>query len=135
MDSLERALYAVLTVTPGVDRQTVQNAIEAYTYFFEHLSFASVVGAISDFGYADGALNITANIAASPLYISLTPSRINAAHAGRCGQPHRHGRAGQRLRRRAGSCAAGRQLPQPRRFPRPVPELVSPGSACAAVRP
>ena len=76
MDSLERALYAVLTVTPGVDRQTVQNAIEAYTYFFEHLSFASVVGAISDFGYADGALNITANIAASPLYISLTPSRI-----------------------------------------------------------
>ena len=76
MDSLERALYAVLTVTPGVDRQTVQNAIEAYTYFFEHLSFASVVGAISDFGYADGALNITANIAASPLHISLTPSRI-----------------------------------------------------------
>ena len=66
----------MLTVTPGVDRQAVQNAIEAYTYFFEHLSFASVVGAISDFGYADGALNITANIAASPLYISLTPSRI-----------------------------------------------------------
>ena len=76
MNSLERALYAVLTITPGVDRQTVQNAIEAYTYFFEHLSFASVVGAISEFGYADGALNITANIAASPLYISLTPSRI-----------------------------------------------------------
>ena len=76
MGSLEQALYAVLTITPGIDRQTVQNAIEAYTYFFEHLSFASVVGAISEFGYADGALNITANIAASPLYISLTPSRI-----------------------------------------------------------
>ena len=76
MGSLEQALYAVLTVTPGIDRQTVQNTIEAYTYFFEHLSFASVVGAISEFGYADGALNITANIAASPLYISLTPSRI-----------------------------------------------------------
>ena len=76
MTSLERALYAVLTITPGVDRQTVQNAIEAYTYFFEHLSFANVVGAISAFGYADGALNITANIAASPLYISLTPSQI-----------------------------------------------------------
>ena len=76
MNSLERALYAVLTITPGVDRQTVQNAIEAYTYFFEHLSFANVVGAISAFGYADGALNITANIAASPLYISLTPSQI-----------------------------------------------------------
>ena len=76
MDSLEQALYAVLTVMQGIDRQTVQNAIEAYTYFFEHLSFASVVGAISEFGYADGALNITANIAASPLYISLTPSRV-----------------------------------------------------------
>lgn len=76
MNSLERALYAVLTITPGVDRQTVQNAIEAYTYFFEHLSFANVVGAITAFGYTDGALNITANIAASPLYISLTPSQI-----------------------------------------------------------
>lgn len=76
MGSLEQALYAVLTITPGIDRQTVQNAIEAYTYFFEHLSFASVVGAISEFGYADGALNITANIAASPLYISLTPSQV-----------------------------------------------------------
>lgn len=76
MNSLERALYAVLTITPGIDRQTVQNTIEAYTYFFEHLSFANVVGAISAFGYADGALNITANIAASPLYISLTPSQI-----------------------------------------------------------
>ena len=76
MGSLEQALYAVLTITPGIDRQAVQNAIEAYTYFFEHLSFASVVGAISEFGYADGALNITANIAASPLYISLTPSQI-----------------------------------------------------------
>ena len=76
MGSLEQALYAVLTVTPGIDRQTVQNTIEAYTYFFEHLSFASVVGAISEFSYADGVLNITANIAASPLYISLTPSQI-----------------------------------------------------------
>ena len=38
MGSLEQALYAVLTITPGIDRQTVQNAIEAYTYFFEHLS-------------------------------------------------------------------------------------------------
>lgn len=61
----------------GVDRQTVQNAIEAYTYFFEHLVVRERWSArISDFGYADGALNITANIAASPLYISLTPSRI-----------------------------------------------------------
>ena len=29
MNSLERALYAVLTITPGIDRQTVQNTIEA----------------------------------------------------------------------------------------------------------
>ena len=29
-----------------------------------------------EFGYADGALNITANIAASPLYLSLTPSQV-----------------------------------------------------------
>ena len=54
----------------------MQNTIEAYNYCFEHLSFANVVAAISAFAYADGSLNITANIAASPLYISLTPSQI-----------------------------------------------------------
>ena len=38
----------------------------------------------------------------------------HAAHAGRFGHPRRHGHAGQRLRLRAGSDAAGRQLPQSR---------------------
>lgn len=102
MGSLEQALYAVLTVTPGIDRQTVQNTIEAYTYFFEHLSFASVVGAISEFGYADrGAEHHGEHCGVAALYLAHAEPD-HAAHAGRFGQPRRHGHAGQRLRRRAG---------------------------------
>ena len=85
-----------------------RNAIEAYTYFFR----APVVPvvAISEFGYADGALNIMANIAASLLYISLTPSQITLRTQVDSASPRRHGHAGQRLRRRTGSDPAGRQL-------------------------
>ena len=76
VDNLKPALYAVLTFVPGVDRQTVEDTVNAYEYFFEHLSFAEVVGAISSFRYESGQLLITANIAADPLYLALTPNVI-----------------------------------------------------------
>lgn len=75
-DHLKQALYAVLNYVPGIDRQTVEDTVEAYEYFFEHLSFAEIVGAISSFRYASGALQITANIASSPLELTLTPEHV-----------------------------------------------------------
>lgn len=76
VDHLRPALHTVLAFVPGIDRQTVEDTISAYEYFFEHLSFAEVVGAISSFRYESGQLLITANIAAEPLYLALTPQQI-----------------------------------------------------------
>ena len=75
-DNLRQTLYTVLAFVPGIDRQTVEDTIDAYEYFFEHLSFAEIVGAISSFRYESGQLLITANIAAEPLYLALTPEHI-----------------------------------------------------------
>lgn len=75
-DNLAQALHTVLAFVPGIDRQTVEDTVHAYTYFFEHLSLAEVVGAISSFRYESGQLRITANIAAEPLYLVLTPQQI-----------------------------------------------------------
>lgn len=75
-DNLKQALHTVLAFVPGIDRQTVEDAVSAYTYFFEHLSFAELVGAISSFQYQSGQLLITANVAAAPLYLTLTPNQI-----------------------------------------------------------
>lgn len=76
VDNLKQALHTVLAFVPGIDRQTVEDTVNAYTYFFEHLSFAEIVGAISSFRYESGQLLITANIAAEPLYLALTPQQI-----------------------------------------------------------
>lgn len=76
VDKLQQALHTVLAFVPGIDRQTVEDTISAYTYFFDHLSLAEIVGAISSFRYESGQLLITANIAAEPLYLTLTPSQI-----------------------------------------------------------
>lgn len=76
VDHLQQALYTVLAFVPGVDRQTVMDTVNAYTYFFEHLSFAEIIGAISSFRYESGQLRITANIAAAPLYLALAPQQI-----------------------------------------------------------
>lgn len=76
VDNLKQALHTVLAFVPGIDRQTVEDTVNAYTYFFEHLSFAEIIGAISSFRYESGQLLITANIAAEPLYLALTPQLI-----------------------------------------------------------
>lgn len=75
-DNLQKALHTVLAFVPGIDRQTVEDTIDAYEYFFGHLSFAEIVGAISSFRYESGQLLITANIAAEPLHLALTPEHI-----------------------------------------------------------
>ena len=77
--NLRQAMETALKLVPGLGSGTLAKTVGAYVEFFDNLSLARVVGAISEFYFADGQLHITASIADDPLYLSLTPTAVYAS--------------------------------------------------------
>lgn len=75
--AMAKTMETMLRFMPGIDGRTVSQTVEAYEYFFTHLSLTGIVGAISEMRYSGGAIFITANIAATPLSITMTPNIIS----------------------------------------------------------
>lgn len=78
-EDLRQALESVLSLIPSLGSGAMAQTVNAYVEFFDELSLADIVGAVSEFYYADGALHMTAHIADDPLYISMTPDAIRAS--------------------------------------------------------
>lgn len=80
-ENLREAMETVLRLVPGLGNGALAKTVSAYVEFFDNMSLARVVGAISEFYFADGQLHITARIADDPLYLSLSPTAIYASTA------------------------------------------------------